>query len=49
MITLKESVNIPAPFEKLDAWVDNFEDGENESINMSSKSALEVDAYAIAD
>ena len=26
MIILKESVNIPAPFEKLDAWVDNFEE-----------------------
>jgi len=26
MISLKETVDIPAPFEKLDAWVDNFEE-----------------------
>ena len=26
MVTLKETVNIPAPFEKLNAWVDNFEE-----------------------
>lgn len=26
MITLKETVVIPAPFEKLDAWADNFEE-----------------------
>ncbi len=26
MITLKETVNISAPFEKLDAWADNFEE-----------------------
>ena len=26
MITLRESVSISAPFEKLDAWADNFEE-----------------------
>lgn len=26
MVTLIETANIPAPFEKLDAWVDNFEE-----------------------
>ena len=26
MVTLTESVSIPAPYEKLEAWVDNFRD-----------------------
>ncbi len=26
MITLKETVNIPAPFERLDTWADSFEE-----------------------
>ncbi|WP_130837338.1 SRPBCC family protein [Lachnoclostridium sp. Marseille-P6806] len=26
MVTLKEEVDIPAPFERLDRWVDNFEE-----------------------
>ncbi len=24
MVTLKESIDIPTPYEKLQAWVDNF-------------------------
>ncbi len=26
MVTLRESVQIPAPFEKLQAWAENFEE-----------------------
>lgn len=26
MVTLREEIDIPAPFEKLNAWVDNFEE-----------------------